>query len=77
MSKIPADEDDIMRRAYAAHSRTEFANNNQPNNGLSGVEEHGGEWYAVLRTINGVLSVYHVHDDGSLEGLKDWPASIQ
>ena len=75
MPTIPADEDDIMRRAYIAHSRS--ANAEQPSNALSGAEEHNGEWYAVLRNSHRVLAVYQVHADGSLEGLKEWPASIQ
>lgn len=68
------EEDQLMRRAYAAYFRG--GANEQPAQGLSGVEKVGSLKYVVLRNHGGVLGVYRVRNDGVLKGLKRWPAPL-
>lgn len=68
--------DDLKRRAFAAWFRS--GSNIQPGDGVSGVEEHGGKEYVVLRNgVDNVLAVYRVRNNGVLKGLKRWPKSIE
>ena len=68
------DDDDLYRRAMAAYWRGRVGDPgvDQPAQRRSGVEEHGGKKYVVLRG-DGVLAVYRVRNDGMLKGLKRWP----
>lgn len=73
---IGFDEDDALRRAFAAHFRTGGVD--QPSN-TSGVEEHDGRFYVVLRGGRGPgpLRVYRVLPGGKLKGLRRWPKEIE
>jgi hypothetical protein len=65
---------DLESRAMAAYFRA--GNNVQPSISDSGVEEHSGKTYVVLRNSLGVLKVYRVRPDGVLKGLKRYPKAI-
>ena len=70
------DEDDLLRRAFAAYFRQPVEGQlDQPSNS-SGVERHKGKDYVVLRNANGLLKVYRVRKDGMLKGLRRWPGTI-
>lgn len=47
----------------------------QPAN-YSGVVEHNGREYVVLRNANGILAVYRIRNDGMLKALRRWPAKF-
>ena len=48
----------------------------KPDATLSGVENHEGVLYMVLRNVKGILAVYEVHSDERLERLDHWPSAI-
>jgi hypothetical protein len=76
----PADESDLLRRAYAAWFRGADRMGlmpERPNSGLSGVEEHGGKTYVVLRNSDGLMVVYRVRNDGKLKALRRVPAELR
>jgi hypothetical protein len=68
-----ADEDDLLRRAFAAWFRG--GGTDQPSNS-SAVEKHNRKEYVVLRNANGLLAVYRVRNDDMLKRLRRWPSSI-
>ena len=71
--------DQLTSRAFAAHFRAcarEGTIASQPA-GDSGVTEHDGRLYVVLRNVNGVMRVYRVRNDGILKGLRRWPKEIE
>ena len=76
---MTASDEQLTRRAFAAYFRSAAREGvpspDQPAN-YSGVEEHGGKQYVVLRNVNGVLAVYRVRNDGILKGLKRWPEEL-
>lgn len=49
----------------------------QPAAASSGVQEHAGKHYAVLRNGQGMLQVYRVRNDGMLKALKRWPKALE
>jgi hypothetical protein len=77
-STIASDED-LTSRAFAAYFRAGTRNGfimAQPAN-YSGVAEHKGKQYVVLRNGGGVLAVYRVRNDGALKGLRRWPKALE
>jgi hypothetical protein len=64
---------DLTRRAFAAWFRT--GGTDQPDAG-SGVVEHQGRRYVVLRNVNGVLAVYRVRHDEVLRRMRRPPKTI-
>ena len=72
---MTADEQDLLRRAYAAYFKG--GGTDQPAELASGLEtSEAGKKYVVLRNTHGVLAVYRVRNDGVLKGMKRWPAEI-
>lgn len=72
-----ADDDDLLRRAFAAYFRNAgVPSPDQPSNG-SYVTDLGGKRYVVLTNIRGVLAVYRVRNDGLLKGLRRWPKALE
>jgi hypothetical protein len=72
-------EEQLTQRAFAAYFRQaarEGAHSPDQPADYSGVEEHNGKAYVVLRNINGVLAVYRVRNDGMLKGLRRWPKEL-
>jgi hypothetical protein len=43
----------------------------------SGVVEHQGKRYVVLKNAKGVLAVYRVRTSGALKRLRRWPAGLE
>lgn len=63
----------LIHRAARAHFRwckQSGSIQDQPGND-SGVEEHDGEEYVVLRNVKGVLAIYHYKDDGILSRVEN------
>lgn len=73
---IPFDDDDGLRRAFAAYFRTNGSYADIPSSN-SGVAIHDGKRYVVLRNRGGTLAVYRVLNNGRLKGLKRWPAEVE
>lgn len=72
------EERDLTRRAIAAWYRSSSKQSSiidQPAN-YSGVEEHDGRRYVVLRNIRGVMAVYRQRNDGKLKHLRRAPRGI-
>lgn len=70
-------EEDILDRAFKSYFRI-YPDGPQPANSSS-VETVGEHRYAVLRNINGVISVYRVKEDGqrfSLRWLSRYPREL-
>ena len=70
---LMANNDDLLRRAFAAWFRT--GGMDQPAN-TSGVEAHEGHQYVVLRNVRGTLAVYRVKNDGMLRRMRRWPSAL-
>lgn len=70
------DQRGLYARAVAALYRTERSPS-QPDEALSGVEQHGGKVYVVLRNVRGVIAVYRVRNDQMLKRLKRLPLDIE
>jgi hypothetical protein len=68
------DESDLIRRAMSAWFRS--GGIDQPAN-TSGVVEHEGKPYVVLKNVNGTLAIYRVRNDGTLKRLRRWPAELK
>ena len=72
--------DDLTTRAFAAYFREAKTRGayspDQPAND-SGIEQHDGRDYVVLRNVNGTLAVYRVRNDGLLKRLRRWPAALK
>lgn len=66
---------DLLRRATAAWFR--YGGMDQPNQGLSEVEEIEDRVYVVLRNINGILAVYRLTSQNKLRKLRRWPAQFE
>jgi hypothetical protein len=75
MNKITADDDELVRRAFAAYFRA-GASVSQPS-GASHVAVHNGKLYVVLHNSGGILAVYRVRNNGALKGLRRWPAALE
>lgn len=77
--QIRADEDELLRRAVAAYVRSgdgELVD--QPAPARSGIAEHDGKEYLVLRNARRTLAVYRVRAyDGVLKRLRRWPEQIE
>ncbi|WP_157948321.1 hypothetical protein [Pulveribacter suum] len=73
------DEQDLLRRAFAAHFRAAGSGIGQPLQPSkdSDVRVVDGKTYVVLRNVGGILKVYRVRNDGMLKGLKRWPAELE
>jgi hypothetical protein len=65
---------DLERRAFAAYFRS--GGTEQPSESGSGVEEHAGKMYVVLRNASGLLACYRVRNDGKLKLLRRLPSMI-
>lgn len=65
---------DLERRAFAAYFRS--GGTEQPSATISGVEEHDGKTYVVLRNVSGLLACYRVRNDGKLKLLRRVPRAI-
>lgn len=72
------DEDDVLRRAWAAYYRfADTSNPDQPSIPISGYEELNGLDYVVLRNHERTLAVYRVtRKDNVLRRLKRWPKEL-
>ena len=74
------DDDELRRRAFIAYFRTRGTAAPVPAKD-SGAEEYAGEYYMVLRNVNGPLAVYRIYDSAGtcrLRGLgvEKWPLGI-
>lgn len=67
---------DLYNRAVAAMYRTDPIPQ-QPAAALSGVEEHDGRTYVVLRNGNGLVACYRVRNDHKLKRLVRLPSGIE
>jgi hypothetical protein len=76
MNKITADDDELLRRAFAAYFRARGDIINQPSN-TSHVAAHNGKLYVVLHNSGGILAIYRVRNNGTLKGLRRWPAALE
>jgi hypothetical protein len=74
MSVKPDDEEQVMRRAYAAWFR--YGGTAQPGASDSTIEEYAGRDYVVLRNGRGVMAVYRIRPNGALKGMRRWPAAV-
>jgi hypothetical protein len=73
------DDDNVMRRSLAAYFRSASSLGilMQPSQGDSGVQNHAGLSYAVLRNGGGILAVYRITNAGQLKRLKRWPKALE
>lgn len=71
-----ATDEELTRRAFAAYFRSGGEGAPMPAYD-SGVVEHEGKRYVVLRNVNGTLAVYRVRTSGALKALKRWPAELE
>ena len=67
------DDPDLIRRAMSAYIRRREID--QPNNSPDHVKIDGRE-YIRLYNIRGTLAVYHLRDDGKLEGIESYPEEL-
>lgn len=78
--RLSGTEEAVVQRAIAAYFRSashEGLIYQQPAS-HSGIEEHDGKQYVVLRNINGILAVYRVRpSDGVLRRMKRWPKELE
>jgi len=65
---------DPVARALSAWYRQEGFQ--QPSSD-SGLVEHNGKEYVVLRNVTGVLGVFRIRPNGALKRLKRWPAALE
>jgi hypothetical protein len=71
--------DELLARGYLAYFREAKRQGwvaSQPAEASSGLEQHDGHEYIVLRNVNGTLAVYRVRNDGFLKRLKRWPVAL-
>jgi len=70
-----------LKRAFEFYFKSKGDNAIQPNAGLSGIENIDDTCYAVLRNSNGILAVFDVPADQSLEPSEleeeDWPEALK
>jgi hypothetical protein len=71
--RMPFDERDLLRRAFAAWYRT--GGTDQPA-GDGEVRTVGGLTYVRLVNLNGILAVYRVESSGRLKRLKRFPNEL-
>jgi hypothetical protein len=73
------DDDSMIDRALSAYFRR-AAFMQQPGRNDCEVRAHDGRYYVILRNGGGTLAVYLVHGNPlaeyRLEGLKEWPATL-
>ena len=71
------DDQDLIRRAFAAYFRSGGGDQLMQPSRDSGVEKAAnGKHYVVLHNQRGTLAVYRIRNDGMLKGLKRWPADL-
>lgn len=70
-------EQDLIRRAFAAHFRASSEGQPLQPSKDSDVRTVEGKTYVVLRNVSGILKVYRVRNDGMLKGLKRWPSELE
>lgn len=70
---------ELYNRAIAAYYKySDGGTPQQPSEADSGVAEHEGKQYVVLRNVGGVLAVYRIRKyDGVLKRMQRWPAAIE
>lgn len=71
--------DDLLDEALELYFQEPHSEHNQPSVADSSIEEIDGETYAVLRNVNGVLSVYRLEGgvkNGALVKEEHPPAEI-
>jgi hypothetical protein len=73
MTSTNVTDDDLIRRAFASWFRT--GGIDQPSN-ASGLVEHDGKQYVVLRNTTGPLAIYRITNQGSLKRLRRWPDAL-
>jgi hypothetical protein len=77
---FPVTDEELTARAFRAYfmaARKEGSDSpDQPAN-TSGVEEVGDKRYVVLRSVQGILAVFRVRNDGLLKRLKRWPEGVE
>ena len=74
-----ADNDPVIRRAFAAYFRylsSLGALPTIPANDSDRCELDGKE-YVTLRNVNGTLAVYRVRNNGALKRLRRWPEELE
>lgn len=75
-----ASDERLTQRAFAAYYRSAAREGvpspDHPANG-SGVQEHNGKLYVVLRNVTGILAVYRVRTSGILKELRRWPKELE
>ena len=64
----------LLRRAMVAYFRT--GGTEQPSR-ASGVQEHNGHRYVVLRAHSATLAVYRIRNDGMLKRVGRWPRELE
>jgi len=74
ISTMETDDEDYVRRAFAAWFRT--GGMDQPGNN-SAVKEYNGKDYVMLKNVNGIMAVYRIRNDGILRRLKRWPQALE
>ncbi|MBA7521147.1 hypothetical protein ES705_13250 [subsurface metagenome] len=69
--------EEILEQAYEAYFKSREENCDQPNEGMSTIEDIGDVRYVVLRNVNGILAVFHTCAETPLESIlleeEDWP----
>jgi hypothetical protein len=73
---VVADDEDLLRRGFAAYFRGGAGEIPQQPSNDSAVERVNGLTYVVLRNSYRTLSVYRVKNDGLLRRLARWPAEL-
>jgi hypothetical protein len=66
-------EEEMLKRAVSAYFRYGEGELDQPNAGISCIQNYNGKDYCILRNIRGVLAVYRIKNDGFLKRLKRYP----
>jgi hypothetical protein len=72
-------DDQVTSRAYRAwfiECERQGVIADQPSAASSGQETLKGRNYVVLRNVRGMMAVYRVSNNGSLERLKRWPVEL-
>ena len=70
-------EQDLIRRAFAAQFRASSEGPPLQPSKDSDVRTVEGKTYVVLRNTSGIMRVYRVRNDGMLKGLKRWPSELE
>lgn len=70
------DNDNYMQRAKNAYFKTRGDTASQPCGSSSGIHEHQGRTYVVLRNGRSTLAVYRIKLNGILRALVRWPSAL-